>query len=243
MKAIVVVGAGPGLGRSIAARFGREGFQVALVSRDQAKLDRLAQGLGAEGVDAAGFAADVTNPASLERAFTAITERFGPIDVLEYSPAPQTSESGPLSPVDATELTIDAVAPQLEYYLYGGITAVRQVLPGMLERGEGTILVTTGASSGPVVHPPFGNIAAATAALRNWILNLNAALAPKGVYAAHVAIAAWIGKGGAKSDPDVIADSYWQLYRDRTEAELFYLDDQLGVQNAAAAGTPVEAGR
>lgn len=242
MKTIAIVGAGPGLGRSIAARFGREGFRVALVSRDQTKLDRLAQELGTHGVDAAGFAADVTDPASVERAFTAIAERHGPVDVLEYSPAPQNSESGPLSPVDATALTIDAVAPQLAYYLYGGITAVRQVLPGMLDRGEGTILVTTGASSGPVVQPAFGNIAAATAALRNWVLNLNAALAPKGIYAAHVAIAAWIGKGGPKSDPDVIADSYWQLYGNRTEAELFYLDDQLDVASAAAV-TTVPAGR
>lgn len=232
MTTIAIVGAGPGLGRSIAARFGREGFRVALVSRDQAKVDRLAQELGTQGVEAAGFAADVTDPASLEAAFTAITDRFGPVDVLEYSPAPQGTGSGPLSPVSAIELTVEAVAPQIDYYLYGGIRAIGQVLPGMLERGAGTILVTTGASSGPVVHPPFASIAAASGALRNWVLNLNAALAPKGIYAAHVAIAAWIGNGGPRSQPDVIADSYWQLYKDRTEPELFYVDEQLAQQSA-----------
>lgn len=231
MTTIAIVGAGPGLGRSIAARFGREGSQVALVSRDQAKLESLAQGLAAQGVDAAGFAADVTDPASLEAAFTAVTGRFGPVDVLEYSPAPPNSQTGPLAPVGAIELTVAAVAPQIEYYLYGGIGAIGQVLPGMLERGAGTILVTTGASSGPVVHPPFASIAAASGALRNWVLNLNAALAPKGIYAAHVAIAAWIGNGGPRSQPDVIADSYWQLYQDRTEAELFYADEQLAQQS------------
>lgn len=243
MNTIAVVGAGPGLGRSIAARFGREGFQVALLARDQAKLDRLAQGLGAQGVDAAGFAGDVTDPASLERAFTAVAERFGPIDVLEFSPAPQDAMSGPLGPVGATDLTVAAVAPQIEYYLYGGITAVRQVLPGMRERGAGTILVTTGASSGPVVNPAFASIAAASGALRNWVLNLNAALVPEGVYAAHVAIAAMIGQGGPRSQPDVIADSYWQLYQDRTEAELLYLDGPLTAEQNAAVGDPVGARR
>jgi hypothetical protein len=66
---------------------------------------------------------------------------------------------------------------------------VQAVLPDMLKRGQGTILVSTGASSGPVIHPPFGNIAAGSAALRNWILNLHAAVAPQGIYAAHIAIA------------------------------------------------------
>jgi predicted ester cyclase len=58
------------------------------------------------------------------------------------------------------------------------ITAIQAVLPGMRARGAGTILVSTGASSGPFIHPPFANIAAASGALRNWILNLHAALQP-----------------------------------------------------------------
>ncbi|NEW69241.1 SDR family NAD(P)-dependent oxidoreductase [Streptomyces rhizosphaericus] len=227
MPTLAIVGAGPGLGLSIAKRFGAEGFRVALFSRDQKKLDRLAGELAADGIEAAGFAADVTDRPALTRAFDAAKERFGPIDVLEYSPAPADPQSGPLAPVDALDLTVEAVQPQIEYHLYGGITAIRQVLPDMLDRGEGTILVTTGASSGPVVHPPFANIAAASGALRNWVLNLNAALAPKGVYAAHIAIAAWIGKGGPRSHPDVIAESYWELYRARTEPELFYLDPEM----------------
>ena len=38
-KTIAVFGAGPGMGRSVARRFGREGFQVALVARNQTRLD------------------------------------------------------------------------------------------------------------------------------------------------------------------------------------------------------------
>ena len=63
--------------------------------------------------------------------------------------------------------------------------------------------------------------------MRNWILNLHAAVAPQRIYAAHVAIAAWIGKGGPKLDPDVIAGAYWDLYQQRTEPELFYLDETM----------------
>ncbi|HEV7948517.1 MAG TPA: SDR family NAD(P)-dependent oxidoreductase, partial [Glaciihabitans sp.] len=38
MPVIAIVGAGPGLGAAVARRFGREGFSVALISRDQSKL-------------------------------------------------------------------------------------------------------------------------------------------------------------------------------------------------------------
>ena len=42
MATLAIVGAGPGLGAAVARRFGREGFAIALVSRDQTKLDAMA---------------------------------------------------------------------------------------------------------------------------------------------------------------------------------------------------------
>jgi NAD(P)-dependent dehydrogenase (short-subunit alcohol dehydrogenase family) len=228
MPSIMIVGAGPGLGLSLARQFGGHGFTVGLVARSREKLDQLTSALAGQGITARGYPADVTDPAGLRAALDTARAGLGPVDVLEYSPAP-TPGTALLGPVDAVDLTIEAVRPQLEYYLYGGITAVQAVLPEMLKRGQGTILVSTGASSGPVTHPPFGNIAAASAALRNWILNLHAAVAPQGVYAAHIAIAAWIGKGGPKSDPHAIASAYWDLYQQRTQPELFYLDETMSI--------------
>lgn len=223
MPTLAIVGAGPGLGAAIARRFGREGYRVAVLSRHP---EPLADELRATGVDAHPYAADVLRPQMLHDALAHAADELGGVDILEYSPAPNPASS---APVDAVDLTIDAVSGQIEYYLYGGITAVQAVLPAMLHKGSGTIIVTTGASSGPVVHPPFANIAAASGALRNWTLNLHAALAPKGIYAAHVAIAAWIGQGGPKSHPDTIAESYWQLVEDRSQAELFYVDDTMAL--------------
>jgi NAD(P)-dependent dehydrogenase (short-subunit alcohol dehydrogenase family) len=230
MPTLAIVGAGPGLGASIARRFGREGYRVAVLSRNPERLAALAGQLRRDGVDARPYPADVLEPQTLHDALTRAAGELGGIDMLEYSPAPAPADqAGPLAAVGAVDLTVDAVARQVEYYLYGGITAVQAVLPSMIDRGSGTIVVSTGASSGPVVHPPFANIAAASAALRNWTLNLHAALAPTGVYAAHVAIAAWIGHGGPKSQPDTIAESYWQLVQDRGQAELFYADDALAL--------------
>ena len=203
--------------------FGRNGFAVALVSRTQAKVDGLAAELGKSGIDAAGFAADVMDRPSLAAAFARIKERFGTVDVLEYSPAPHNPVPGitMTGPLDAT---VENIQPQLEYYLYGGIAAAQQVLPGMIERDSGTLIFTTGGSSmDPVAGPPeMATVAIGSAALRAWVLKLHQVTAGSGVYAAHVPIFTWIGAGGPETQADTIAERYWGIYTKRDGAEYPY---------------------
>jgi NAD(P)-dependent dehydrogenase (short-subunit alcohol dehydrogenase family) len=222
MPTIAIVGAGPGLGLSIAKRFGREGFAVALVSRTQANVDVLAETLGKDGVDAAGFAADITDPGSLEKAFHKINDRFGTVDVLSFSPsAPGDTR---LSPVPITEVTLAAVQSQLEFYLGGGLAAVQQVLPDMTGRGSGTIIFSTGGTSAnPGMMPAFGNIAIGAGALRTYALSLHAAVADQGVHVAHVPLSVWIGHGGPETQPDTIAEHYWSVYTGKQGAEHPYV--------------------
>ena len=220
MPTIAIVGAGPGLGLAIAEVFGRQGFRVALLARNQERLDGLAAQLAEAGIEAAGFAADVLDRPSLTAALAAAADRFGTINVLEYSPAPHTA-SPTLAMAEVLDVTPENLQPQLEYYLYGAVTAAKAVLPGMLAAGAGTLLFTTGAGSvNPI--PPMGNVNAAAAALRNWVLNLHGALADKGIYVAHVPINAWIGSGAAGTDAATIAQAYWNLYTARQEAERLY---------------------
>jgi NAD(P)-dependent dehydrogenase (short-subunit alcohol dehydrogenase family) len=221
MPTLAIVGAGPGLGLEIARVFGAQGFSVALLARTQSRLDELATTLGGEGITAAGFAADLTDEASLVRAFDAVRARFGEVDVLEFSPVPHTAAPD-LAPVDVLEVAPANLQPQLDFYLFGGIAVVRQVLPTMLATGTGTLLFTTGGGSVTPI-PVLGNVNVAAAALRNWVLNLHGALAPKGVYAAHVAISAWIGSGKPEAEASVIAQEYWNLYEARDRAELHYI--------------------
>ena len=55
-KTIAVFGAGPGMGRSVARRFGREGFRVALVARNQERLAAFTEELAGDGIDATRLA-------------------------------------------------------------------------------------------------------------------------------------------------------------------------------------------
>ncbi|MGW6511415.1 SDR family NAD(P)-dependent oxidoreductase, partial [Streptomyces niveus] len=88
MTTIAIVGAGTGLGGAVARRFGREGFDVALLSRTKEHVDALAADLGGAGVNARGFAADVQDPAALAAALDAAASDLGPVEVLQYSPIP-----------------------------------------------------------------------------------------------------------------------------------------------------------
>ncbi|MFJ8025309.1 SDR family oxidoreductase [Streptomyces sp. NPDC096311] len=216
MPTIAIVGAGPGLGLSIAKVFGGHGFDVALISRNQHKLDGLAKELSAAGVDAAGFAADTSDHAQLTEALEAASARFGRIDVLEFSP------HGGLAMVAPEEVTVENLAPQVEGVLYGAVTAVRAVLPAMLEAGAGTLLFTTGGGA-ITPYPQLATMNTAQAGLRNWVHNLHNTLSEKGVHAATVAINVMIAEQGPEGipyrAPDDIASAYWDLHTLRDRAE------------------------
>jgi NAD(P)-dependent dehydrogenase (short-subunit alcohol dehydrogenase family) len=221
MPTIAIVGAGPGMGLAIARVFGAKGFQVALLARNPDNLDKLVGELSAAGVTAAAFPADVMERDGLTQALHDAAAHFGGIEVLEYSPAVHTPAAG-FNPVSPSATTVADLQPQIEYNLYGAVTAARAVLPAMRDAGAGTLLFTTGGGS---VHPVpmLGNINAAHAALRNWAINLHNELAGSGVYAAHVAIGAWIGDGGPAGVPSATADQiapvYWELHSSRDAAE------------------------
>ena len=212
MKTLLIVGAGAGLGLSIARRFGEEGYCIGLISRNPANLERLVERLGALGIEGAGFPGDVTDDLSLERAVRAAEGRFGRIDVLEFSPMPG---------VDTTKHIRDTtrgdLQHQFEYSILAAVTAVRAVLPGMLDRRDGAVLFTTGASS-IVPLPSHGSGSCGQAALRNYAYNLNEAFRDDGIYSGTITVANIIVPGG-EADPSRIAALYWDMCakRDRVE--------------------------
>jgi NAD(P)-dependent dehydrogenase (short-subunit alcohol dehydrogenase family) len=225
-KTIAVFGVGPGMGRSISHRFGREGFQVALVARNPARLNTFTGELDADGIEAAGFAGDFADRDALPAMIEAITARFGPIDVLEYAP------SG-LDLMNAATAVRDADAASFEFpldlLLRTPVTLIRQVLPGMLERGDGAVLFGLPVTAS-VPAPPFANIATAAAAARHYLYTLHTDLAGTGVYAGLLQISGPVGDSDAGNyvlenydpallpdpqNPADLADAMWDLYLKR----------------------------
>ena len=225
MKTIAIFGAGPGLGQAVARRFGREGFRVALVARDATRLESMAGDLAENGVEAAGFPADLGDREAALGAVDAIQARFGPVDVLEFSPTPGTGLRK--SP---SELDVDAVARLLELYVLTPVALVGRVLPGMLERGGGGLLFAMGAAA-KYPAPRFAG-GMVLSSLRNYVLTLNAELGPRNVYAGTLVIGALIEGSAAARNPsawgngrvavvaaDDLAGRCWDMYARRDRAE------------------------
>jgi NADP-dependent 3-hydroxy acid dehydrogenase YdfG len=144
MSTLAIVGAGPNLGLAAASRFGAEGFDIGLVARNTQRLEELRGTLGHRGIRAAAAAADIRRPQAVAQALEDLIERLGPVDVLLYSPSVVVEWIKPVA-----ESTAADVRPHLELSVLGAIGAVQTVLPGMRERGGGTLLFTTGGPPSP----------------------------------------------------------------------------------------------
>ena len=232
-RTAVVIGAGPGLGMSVAHRFGREGYAVALISRNADRHAGYLASLRAAGVEASAHAADVRADGALVAALDAVEARHGRIDLMYYGAA-AVDLGHP--PVPITETDAAAIKTAMGE-VYPAVDAARRVLPGMLARGSGGLLFAGGASA-ITPMPMLGSLAVTSAALRNYAVTLHAALAARGVYAGTLTIGGLIERGdihayvrsrpeqfGAATgtlDPDEIAEAAWRLYADRDRAEAVF---------------------
>ncbi|MEI2379547.1 SDR family NAD(P)-dependent oxidoreductase [Priestia megaterium] len=219
MKNIVIVGAGPGLGMSIAKKFGKNGFRVALIARNEEKLNHLVIELEQLGIEAASFQADILNKDQISLAFTTIKEKYGFIDVVEYSPTPSID-----TVTNALDVTEENVLYQFQFNVLGAISSIREVLPDMLDKQSGALLFTTGgAAVNPV--PMMGNVGIAVSGLRNYIFNLNSELKDKGIYAGHISIGIWMQPNSGVQDK--IADIWYDMYTKRDRVEEFITEDKV----------------
>jgi NAD(P)-dependent dehydrogenase (short-subunit alcohol dehydrogenase family) len=77
-KTIVVCGHGPGISDAVARRFGREGFAVALVARNAARLNEAAAALAKEGIEAKAFPCDLGNESAVRATVREVRAGLGP---------------------------------------------------------------------------------------------------------------------------------------------------------------------
>lgn len=134
-----VTGAASGIGRACVQRLARDGVAVAAVDLDTDAI---------EDVAALALHADVTNAAAVAAAVARTESELGPLDVA-------VNVAGITGSAEATEchLTpVDEWRRVLDVNLTGSFLVCRAVLPGMLERGAGTI-VNVASAAGLVAFP------------------------------------------------------------------------------------------
>ncbi|TFC16699.1 SDR family NAD(P)-dependent oxidoreductase [Cryobacterium glucosi] len=206
MPVIAIIGAGPGLGAAVARRFGREGFSIALIARNQSKLDAMAAELAASGFTARAYAADVLTPASLEAALARAEAELGAITVLQYSPLPSRDY---LKPV--LEMTPELALEALQFSALGLIHAARAVLPAMRLAGSGSIILINGGTS-VKARAGFAGTSVAFPAESAYGEMLHDALADEGIRVSQLVIPGGIPRLQLANGIDGVADRIWDLH-------------------------------
>jgi 3-oxoacyl-[acyl-carrier protein] reductase len=146
-KVAIVTGASRGIGAAAALALCEAGASVILAARNAAQTDLNTQRINAAGGKAAAMACDVADYAACQRLVQETTQRFGSPDVL-------INNAGVIEPIAVVGATDPAQwARSIEINLIGAYYAIRAVLPGMIERGRGTIV---NISSGAALRPQEG---------------------------------------------------------------------------------------
>jgi NAD(P)-dependent dehydrogenase (short-subunit alcohol dehydrogenase family) len=197
----VIVGVGPGLGMSLARRFGREGHELALLVRDEASGAGFVAELAVLGARASAYAADIGDEAALRAAFADIRAAQGDPDVTVFN----ASVGAPGSPGDVATGDLEDA---FRVGVLGAVWTLQEVLPAMRERDAGVWLAT---GSGVALRPwPAGTpITLAKAALRAYVLAAARDVEGTGVHVGTVTIDGVLGVPGF--EPDTIAERFWAL--------------------------------
>ena len=129
-RVAIITGAGSGIGAACARAFAQRGAKVVVVDRNAAGAQQVAQDIGGLAI-----ACDIGSEEQVNALVERTQRELGPVDIF-FSNAGIATGSDPLS------TPLDVWAEQWQVNLMSHVYAVRAVLPGMLQRGQGYLLHT-----------------------------------------------------------------------------------------------------
>jgi NAD(P)-dependent dehydrogenase (short-subunit alcohol dehydrogenase family) len=235
-KVILVIGAGAGVGGSVAKRFAQGGYHACLCRRsDSQGLDAAIQSIQEAGGSASGFLLDATKPDSIETLVNKIERNIGPIQVCVYNLGAQIGSRG----LEDTSYKQFEMGWRLG--TFGLFRVSKSLLPYMEARGTGTLLVTS-ATSAVRGNKGQHSHSAAMGGRRLLCQTLNAEYASKGIHVSHIIIDGAVDAPdtlgtmiGAEKlnemrdkrmlmDPKAIAETYWHVAHQPSSTWTFELD-------------------
>lgn len=172
MPSAFVTGASRGIGKSIAVNLARAGYDIAITARTvqegeqrehsstiarsdtsalPGSLSTTADLIQAENVQVMTVPADLTDRASVIAAAQAVLTKWGPVDVLVNN----GRYIGPGHMDRFVDVPLELLDRHLEANVMAPLALIKEFLPGMLERGSGTII---NISSGAGTHDPTGPV-------------------------------------------------------------------------------------
>jgi NAD(P)-dependent dehydrogenase (short-subunit alcohol dehydrogenase family) len=136
-KVCVITGAAGAIGLASTRRLAEEGGRVALADLAGDAAEEAAAALRADGMDAAAFTVDVTDPSSVERMYAAVHARYGRLDVCFNNAGVLLTDDG-----DPVATSIDLWHRVVAINQTGIFLCLKYQLPYLLEGGGGSIINT-----------------------------------------------------------------------------------------------------
>jgi NADP-dependent 3-hydroxy acid dehydrogenase YdfG len=155
---IAVTGASSGIGEATARLLATRGASLVLGARRAARLQQIADDLGALGADVVPLQVDVTSRGDLNRMVQAAVDRFGRLDVLVGNAG--ISKLGPLADGD-----VDGWSAMIDVNLRGVLNGIAAAMPVFRRQGRGHF-VTTVSTAGLKIVPEMGVYAGTKNAVR-----------------------------------------------------------------------------
>lgn len=192
-KTALVVGAGPGIGASVARALTAAGLKVVVAARNPDRLRDVASAS-----DAIGLEVDATDPASVAHLFEQTERAIGVPEVVLYNASGRVR--GPL-----TELDPELVRRSIEVSSFGAFLVTQQAARRLVPHGRGAILLT-GATASVKGFANSASFAIGKFGLRGLAQSAARELAPKGIHVAHFVIDGSV-RSQARADPQDTPDS------------------------------------
>lgn len=169
-KTVWVIGASSGIGKGIAVEYARQGARLILSARREDALLETQKACTEQGVKAEILTLDLSKEETFPEAVKLAESFFGPIDVLVHSGG-ITSRSL----AHATKTEVDRRVMEVNFF--GVISLTRVVLPSMMERKQGHIVIITSVV-GKIGTQMRSAYAASKHALHGWFDSLRVELDP-----------------------------------------------------------------
>jgi NAD(P)-dependent dehydrogenase (short-subunit alcohol dehydrogenase family) len=223
VRAAAVTGASSGIGEATARALAAAGHPVVLGARRVERCEEIAAEIRADGGQAAAEPLDVADLTSVAAFVKSAEAAFGPLGVV-------VSNAGDLQPTTIAETDPGDFAAQISVNLVGAQRLVSLVVPGMIDRGRGDVVVVTS----DVVRAPrprMGAYVAAKAGLEGMVRALQLELEGTGVRASMVRPGpTWTGMG-MTWPPEV----YTPVLREWKRHGIFRHDGYLTPEGVASA--------
>ncbi|MFN4079300.1 MAG: SDR family NAD(P)-dependent oxidoreductase [Saprospiraceae bacterium] len=200
---VLIIGVGPGIGHSLAKRFGRENFEVLMLARSAEKLSAFRASLASEGIRSQGIVGDLSDAKTFAQQAKELAAQHPDTEALIYN-------ASVLNPAKPSEVNPDTLLTDIQVNALSAVVAAQAFIPLFKARRSGAFLLTGGGSA--LQAPPhLASLGLGKAALRNFAFSLAQECIPHGIKVATLTICGMVQKD-TPFDPDLIAEAVWQQY-------------------------------